>query len=76
MPFHICTTCGTQFGERAQPPVRCPICEDSRQYVLPSGQGWTTLEALRAKHRNQWQRMQPDLYAFSPAPDLPRRRWK
>jgi len=70
MPFHICTTCGTQFGERVQPPVRCPICEDSRQYLLPSGQGWTTLEAIRAKHRNGWQRMQPDLYAFSPAPDF------
>jgi glyoxylase-like metal-dependent hydrolase (beta-lactamase superfamily II) len=70
MPFHICTTCGTQFSERAAPPSRCPICEDSRQYVLPSGQGWTTLEAVRAKHRNAWQRMQPDLYAFSPAPDF------
>jgi hypothetical protein len=70
MPFHICTTCGTQFTERATPPARCPICEDSRQYLLPSGQGWTTLEAVRAKHRNAWQRMQPDLYAFSPAPDF------
>jgi len=70
MPFYICTTCGTQFAERPRPPARCPICEDSRQYVAPGGQSWTTLEGLRVRYRNQWERMEEGLYAFSPAPDL------
>jgi glyoxylase-like metal-dependent hydrolase (beta-lactamase superfamily II) len=46
----ICVTCGVQYTE-ASPP-RCPICEDPRQYVPEDGQAWTTLEALRADHRN------------------------
>ena len=32
--------------------MRCPICEDERQYVGWSGQKWTTLEELREKHHN------------------------
>jgi len=49
---HLCVTCGTQFPPSDQPPPRCPICEDERQFVPPSGQRWITLEALRAAHRN------------------------
>ena len=48
--YAICVTCGVQFGETA--PAACPICEDARQYVPVSGQQWTTLEDLRAEHRN------------------------
>ena len=47
----ICITCGTQFAESDAAPERCPICEDERQFVGWAGQGWTTLEALRAHHR-------------------------
>jgi hypothetical protein len=47
----ICITCGTQFAESEGPPERCPICDDERQYVGWAGQGWTTLEALCARHR-------------------------
>jgi glyoxylase-like metal-dependent hydrolase (beta-lactamase superfamily II) len=47
----ICTTCGTQFDERAAAPERCPICEDERQFVGWEGQRWTTLEQLRLGHR-------------------------
>jgi hypothetical protein len=46
----ICVTCGTQFATSEQPPS-CPICEDERQYVGWTGQTWTTLEALRRRHR-------------------------
>ena len=42
MPFFICTTCGTQFAESAQPPAACRICGDERQYVGLGGQHWTT----------------------------------
>ena len=55
-PF-ICVTCGTQFAPSEAPPAACPICEDERQYVPPSGQAWTTMEALRADHHN---RLAPD----------------
>ncbi len=30
----------------------CPICEDPRQYVPVEGQQWTSLEALRTRHKN------------------------
>lgn len=40
----ICLTCGTQYAE---PRPDCPICEDERQYVPPSGQQWTSLRQLR-----------------------------
>ncbi len=49
---YLCVTCGTQFAESARPPAQCPICEDERQYVNPDGQRWTTLEDLRASHKN------------------------
>jgi glyoxylase-like metal-dependent hydrolase (beta-lactamase superfamily II) len=47
----ICITCGTQFAASDAAPERCPICEDERQFVGWAGQGWTTLEDLRAQHR-------------------------
>jgi glyoxylase-like metal-dependent hydrolase (beta-lactamase superfamily II) len=49
--FFICTTCGTQFAASAEPPARCAVCEDERQYVNADGQEWTTLDELRAGHR-------------------------
>ena len=48
----VCATCGTQYPDAARPPVRCPICEDERQWVPEDGQAWTTLEELRRDHRN------------------------
>ena len=53
MPHFICVTCGTQFADSDGEPAQCPICEDERQYVGHAGQRWTTLEALRATHRNR-----------------------
>src|SRR5947207_7001688 len=44
---------GTQFAETAEPPRRCPICEDERQFVRHTSQKWTTLEQLRAAHHNR-----------------------
>jgi hypothetical protein len=46
----ICTTCGTQHEPSEQPPDRCIICEEERQYVPATGQGWTTLPRLRKTH--------------------------
>ena len=44
----ICRTCGVEFAESIEPPERCPICEDPRQYVGWDGQQWTTMEELKA----------------------------
>lgn len=50
MTAFICTTCGTQYADSAEPPAACVICEEERQFVLPTGQAWTTLERLRHTH--------------------------
>jgi hypothetical protein len=66
----ICTTCGTQFAESAAPPAACPICEDSRQYVPPSGQAWTTLDGLQRSHRNSFRRLEPALLGVGTTPEF------
>ena len=38
---YICVTCGSQFAATVDPPERCPVCEDERQYVGHDGQQWT-----------------------------------
>jgi glyoxylase-like metal-dependent hydrolase (beta-lactamase superfamily II) len=52
MPYFICTTCGTQYATREQPPAACAICEDERQYVKVTGQQWMTLDRLRLTNCN------------------------
>ena len=51
MPNFICARCGVQFDNTAEPPSRCPICQDARQYVGPNGQEWTTLADLARTSR-------------------------
>src|ERR1051325_5386848 len=55
MPAFICTACGTQYPASEKPPAQCVICEEERQYVPITGQGWATPESLRVKHRNSFQ---------------------
>jgi len=52
MERYVCTTCGTQYPDSAEPPRRCTICEDERQYVGWNGQAWTMLAELQRSHRN------------------------
>jgi len=59
MPFFICTACGMQYAESEKPPTQCVICEEERQYVPPSGQSWTTLEALSQSHMNSMREYEP-----------------
>ena len=44
--------------------------EDLRQFVPLSGQQWTTLEELRARHRNAWQECEPDLIGIGSTPEF------
>jgi glyoxylase-like metal-dependent hydrolase (beta-lactamase superfamily II) len=50
---YICRTCGVQYSPAAEPPARCAICLDERQYLPPTGQRWATLAELKAEgHRS------------------------
>jgi hypothetical protein len=62
MTNFICVECGTQFEQTIALPLRCPICEDERQYVRHDGQQWTTLNELRGPHRNKFEDEAPQLY--------------
>ncbi|MBR0654450.1 MBL fold metallo-hydrolase [Plastoroseomonas arctica] len=67
MPAFICTACGIQHAESDAPPASCAICADERQYVPPTGQGWTTLERLRRTHMATF-RMEGALLGIGTAP--------
>src|SRR5437868_15486898 len=70
MANHICTTCGTQFADRQEPPGSCKICEDERQYVKATGQQWTTLEQLCQPHRTSIKFKEPGLIAIGIEPQF------
>ena len=68
MDNFVCVQCGTQFSETEQPPERCAICEDERQFVNWGGQQWTTLERLRATHSNRIEKEGSDLIGIGTEP--------
>src|SRR5215207_5430206 len=51
MTAWICRTCGVEHADTSAPLAVCRICSDERQYVLPTGQQWTTLEELSTEGR-------------------------
>jgi hypothetical protein len=67
MTVFMCCACGTSF-EGDDAPAACPICQDERQYVPPSGQAWTTPHKLSQSHRNSWQQLEPGLLAIQTVP--------
>jgi hypothetical protein len=70
MQSFICVQCGTQFGETAHPPARCPICEDERQFVRHNGQQWTTLDRLATDHHNRFENEAPQLLGIGTEPEF------
>jgi hypothetical protein len=68
MPNYICVMCGNQYRATDEPPARCLICEDERQYVNPEGQAWTTLEALQRDHHNVMGTLEPGLTEIGTKP--------
>lgn len=68
MPYFICRTCGTQHAAADTPPERCRICDEERQYVLETGQAWTTIEALRLSHRIAFRQYEPHLIGVGMEP--------
>ncbi|HTN38793.1 MAG TPA: hypothetical protein VL053_17050 [Arachidicoccus sp.] len=61
----ICTTCGTQYSSKQPLPPLCPICEDSRQYIPLTGQGWIGTEELQKQSRIRIQPLIPPGPALS-----------
>ena len=70
MPIHICSACGTSYPATAQPPPRCLICDDERQYVPLGGQVWTTPEKLARGHVNGWRQLEADLFEIHTYPNF------
>lgn len=70
MNNYICVTCGVQFAATVEPPSRCPICEDERQFVNWEGQRWTTLDELRANHSNVIKPEAPDIHGIGTQPQF------
>ena len=70
MENFICVQCGTQFGESAELPAHCPICEDERQFVRHGGQEWTTLEHLAVDHDNRFEEEAPRLLGIGTQPEF------
>jgi hypothetical protein len=63
-----CSACGTSHPDTAEPPSRCLICDDERQYVPRGGQAWITPEKLADRHVNAWRRLETDLFEIHTHP--------
>lgn len=70
MTLWLCATCGIEHADTNEPPVRCAICSDERQYLPPGGQVWTTLAELAAGHEATVERLEPDLYGIFVTPEV------
>jgi hypothetical protein len=68
MDAFICTACGTQYPPSEKPPAHCTICEEERQYVPATGQGWTTLRSLGARHFNAYREHEPGVIGIGTQP--------
>jgi hypothetical protein len=68
MPVFICNACGSQFTPSEQQPSGCPICVDERQFVPPTGQAWSTLDALARRHFNSYRQHEPGLLGIGTVP--------
>jgi hypothetical protein len=68
MHAFICVTCGTQHAPSPSPPAVCRICTEARQFVPPTGQAWTTLEALAQRHVVGWREPEPGILSLAAEP--------
>jgi glyoxylase-like metal-dependent hydrolase (beta-lactamase superfamily II) len=67
---YICKTCGIEYEPSPSPPLKCPVCEDERQYVPATGQAWTTMEEVNAKHKNIIEKISDNLYVIYSNPNF------
>src|SRR5260370_36696391 len=70
MPIRICGGWGHLYPDTSEPPPRCLICEDERQFVPPGGQVWTTPDKLAGGHVNAWRQLEEDLFEIHTHPQF------
>lgn len=71
MPVWVCPTCGANFPSGVAPPARCPLCEDERQWVPPTGQVWTTMDELGGSgYRSEVRDLDADLFGVGVRPGV------
>ncbi|UHA73735.1 MBL fold metallo-hydrolase [Paenibacillus sp. 481] len=70
MQRNVCMTCGIQYASTTEPPTRCVICDEERQYIPARGQAWTTLEEMRDSNRysNEIVNVEAGLYRMTTKP--------
>jgi hypothetical protein len=68
MTAWICRTCGVQYPDTDQPPGRCAICDDERQYVGWGGQQWTTMAEIGSDHAVVLREEEPGLVGVGVEP--------
>jgi glyoxylase-like metal-dependent hydrolase (beta-lactamase superfamily II) len=67
----VCPTCGANFPPGPEPPARCPLCEDERQWVPPSGQVWRTMgELAQSGYRTDVREVEPGLLGVGVQPGI------
>lgn len=66
----ICQTCGVQHERAARPPDGCHICLDERQYVLATGQSWTTQAELAQAHQLVIDPLEPGVWSIHIEPSF------
>src|SRR5262245_59972615 len=67
----VCPTCGANYPPSPAPPARCPLCEDERQWVPPTGQVWTTMGELAGSgYRSGAREVEPDLVGIGVEPGI------
>ena len=69
MTVWVCRTCAVEQPDTDRPATACPVCQDDRQYVPPTGQRWTTLaELAEAGHRGTVAEVEPGLQGVTVSP--------
>ncbi len=67
----VCPTCGANFAPAPEPPASCPLCEDERQWVPPSGQVWKSMDELAHEgYRTDVREVEGDLLGVGVQPGV------
>jgi hypothetical protein len=57
-----------QYAPSHTPPPQCTICEEERQFVPPTGQGWITLEDMAVRHVNSFKQYESGIFGIGSQP--------
>jgi hypothetical protein len=67
----ICPACGANYSPAPSAPDHCPLCDDERQWVPPTGQRWTTMQRLADEgYRSVVREVEPGLTGIGTEPDI------